>query len=56
MTRRLTLTNLSRQTALLIVAFCVFATPAMASLVVQNYMQADFSSAEPCFFKASAPV
>ncbi len=53
MTGRLTLTNLSRQTALLIVAFCVFATPAMASLVVQNYMQADITAADPCFFKTA---
>lgn len=45
--------RLTRRSALLVVAFLVFATPAMASLVVQNYMQADISSADPCFFKAA---
>ena len=45
------LTKLSTKSALLVVAALVFATPAMASLVVQNFMQADITAADPCFFK-----
>lgn len=47
------LSKLTNRTALLIVATLVFATPAMASLVVQNFMQADITAADPCFFKAA---
>ncbi len=47
------ISKLTRKTALVIVAFLVFATPAMASLVVQNFMQADISAADPCFFKVA---
>jgi hypothetical protein len=44
--------RLSQKSAMLIVAGLVVATPAMASLVVQNFMQADVTAADPCFFKA----
>ena len=47
------LSKLTNRAALLVVATLVFATPAMASLVVQNFMQADISAADPCFFKAA---
>ena len=47
------LNKLSTRSALLVVAALVFATPAMASLVVQNFMQANITAAEPCFFKAA---
>ncbi len=47
------LSKLTNRGALLIVATLVFATPAMASLVIQNFMQADISAADPCFFKAA---
>ncbi len=47
------LSKLSTRGALLIVATLVFATPAMASLVVQNFMQAEITAADPCFFKAA---
>lgn len=47
------ISRISRRGAILGVAFLVIATPALASLVVQNYMQADFSAADPCFFKAA---
>lgn len=47
------LSKLTNRTALLVVATLVFATPAMASLVVQNFMQADITAADPCFFKAA---
>ena len=46
------LSKLSTRGALLLVATLVFATPAMASLVVQNFMQAEISAVDPCFFKA----
>lgn len=45
--------RLTQKSALIIVAGMVLATPAMASLVVQNFMQADISAAAPCFFKAA---
>lgn len=45
--------KLTTRGALLLVATLVFATPAMASLVVQNFMQADITAADPCFFKAA---
>lgn len=47
------LSKLTTKSALLLVAALVFATPAMASLVVQNFMQADITAADPCFFKAA---
>jgi hypothetical protein len=47
------LSKLTNRGALLIVATLVFATPAMASLVIQNFMRADISAADPCFFKAA---
>jgi hypothetical protein len=47
------LSKLTNRGALLIVATLVFATPAMASLVVQNFMQAEITAADPCFFKAA---
>lgn len=47
------LTKLTTRGALLLVATLVFATPAMASLVVQNFMQADITAADPCFFKGA---
>jgi len=47
------LSKLTTRGALLLVATLVFATPAMASLVVQNFMQAEISAADPCFFKAA---
>lgn len=46
------LSKLTNRGALLLVATLVFATPAMASLVVQNFMQANITAADPCFFKA----
>jgi len=47
------LSKLTTRGALLLVATLVFATPAMASLVVQNFMQAEITAADPCFFKAA---
>lgn len=47
------LNKLTNRGALLVVATLVFATPAMASLVVQNFMQAEITAADPCFFKAA---
>ncbi len=44
--------RITKPVAIVIVALFVFATPALASLVVQNFMQADITAAEPCFFKA----
>lgn len=45
--------RISRRAMLIIVAMLVFATPATASLLVQNFMQADVSSAEACFVKVA---
>lgn len=45
--------RISRRSALLASAFMVFATPAFASLVVQNYMQADITVADACFVKVA---
>lgn len=45
--------RISRRGALLAAAFMVFATPAFASLVVQNYMQADITVANACFVKVA---
>ncbi len=43
--------RISRRMALVVVGLMVFATPAFASLVVQNYMQADIQVGEACFVK-----
>lgn len=45
--------RISRRAMLIIVGMLVFATPAMASLVVQNFMEADISSADACFVKVA---
>ena len=45
--------RISRRAMLIIVAMLVFATPAMASLVVQNFMEADITSADACFVKVA---
>ncbi len=47
------ISRLTNRTALVVVALLVFATPVMASLVVQNFMQADITAAAPCFFKVA---
>ncbi len=43
--------KITRRMALVIVGLLVFATPAFASLVVQNYLQADIQVGEACFVK-----
>ncbi len=43
--------RISKRVALATVALLVFATPAMASLVIQNQMQANITSAQACFEK-----
>ena len=45
--------RISRRAMLIIVAMLVFATPAMASLVVHNFMEADITSADACFVKVA---
>lgn len=45
--------RISRRAMLMIVAMLVFATPATASLVVQNFMEADISSVAACFVKVA---
>jgi hypothetical protein len=45
--------RISRRAALLATGFMVFATPAFASLVVQNYMEADITVADACFVKVA---
>lgn len=43
--------KISRRGALIATGLTVFATPAFASLIVQNYMEADFTVAAACFVK-----
>lgn len=43
--------KMSRRGALIATGLTVFATPAFASLIVQNYMEADFNVADACFVK-----
>ncbi len=45
--------RITRRGALLATALTVTATPAFASLVVQNFMQADLSVADACFVKTA---
>jgi hypothetical protein len=45
--------RISRRGALVATAITVFATPAFASLVVQNFMEADISVAAACFVKVA---
>lgn len=45
--------KISRRAALAIVGIMVFATPAFASLIVQNFMQADIQVGEACFVKVA---
>ncbi len=43
--------KISRRGAIVIVGLLIFATPAYASLVLQNFMQADIQVGEACFEK-----
>lgn len=43
----------ARKGALVMVATLMFAAPAMASLVIQNYMEADVTLADACFTKVA---
>lgn len=43
--------RITRRAQLILVAMFVFATPAMASLVVQNFIEADITSGDACFVK-----
>lgn len=43
----------ARRTTALIVALLCFAAPAGASIIVQNYMEADVVAAPPCFVKTA---
>ncbi len=45
--------RISRRSALLASAAMVFATPAFASLVVQNFMEADIVTGDACFVKVA---
>lgn len=45
--------RISRRAALVVTAITVFATPAFASLLVQNFMEADVTVADACFVKVA---
>lgn len=45
--------KITRRGALVATAMTVFATPAFASLVVQNFMEADITVADACFVKVA---
>lgn len=44
---------MNRRAASLVLAFTLVATPAMASIIVQNYMQADITAQPACFHKVA---
>ena len=43
----------TRRSAAIIVALLMVAAPASASIIVQNFMEADITAAPPCFVKTT---